>query len=171
MTNTIGATTALTHRLLDAGTTTAAIGAGVTGGVLFGFSTFVMRALDRLPADRAIEAMQSINREAPSAGFMSAMFGTVIVGAAVGLDGVRRIDEPQGRLLAAGTLAYLASIMITIAFHVPRNDRLARVVTPNADAVDIWHRYSSVWTAGNHVRAGLAILASVLYTLARSSSS
>ena len=157
----------LVHRLADAGTTIAAVGAGVTGGVLFGFSTFVMRALDHLPADRAIEAMQSINRQAPTAGFMSAMFGTAALSVVVGIDGVRRLDEPDGRWLTAGAGAYLASILVTVAFHVPRNDRLARVVIPAADAAGIWQRYSSAWTAGNHVRTALAIAASALFAVAR----
>lgn len=155
-------------RLIDIGATVAAVGAGVTGGVLFGFSTFVMRALDRLPANQAIDAMQSINRYAPTAGFMTAMFGTAAVSVAVGIDGLRRLDEPDGKLLTAGTALYLTSILVTVAFHVPRNDRLARIVTPAADAAEIWHRYSSVWTHGNHVRTALAIAASALFTLARS---
>lgn len=155
------------QRLVEAGTTVAAVGAGVTGGVLFGFSTFVMRALDRLPADQAIDAMQSINRHAPTAGFMTAMFGTAAVAVAIGVDGLRRFDDPDARLITAGAGVYLASILVTAAFHVPRNDRLARVVTPAADAVDIWHRYSSAWTAGNHLRTALAITASVLFTVAR----
>lgn len=158
---------ALTQRLVDTGTTIAAVGAGVTGGVLFGFSAFVMRAFDRLPADRAIEAMQSINREAPTAGFMTAMFGTAIVSTVVGVDGLRRLDESDGRLMTVGAAMYLASILVTVAFHVPRNDRLASVVTPTVDAVGIWHRYSGTWTAGNHVRTALAIAASILFTIAR----
>ena len=157
---------ALTQRLIDTGTTIAAVGAGLTGGVLFGFSAFVMRALDRLPADRAIEAMQSINRQAPRAGRMTAMFGTAAVSAAIGIDGLRRLDEPAGRLVTAGAAAYLASIVVTIVFHVPRNDRLATVVTPAQGATGTWQRYSSSWTAGNHLRVALAIAASVLFTLA-----
>lgn len=148
-------------------TTFAAVGAGVTGGVLFGFSTFVMRALDRLPADRSIEAMQSINRYAPTAGFMTAMFGTAAVSVALGVDGLRRFGEPDGKLITAGAALYLASIAVTVAFHVPRNDRLARIVTPTADAIGLWHRYSSTWTAGNHVRTAFAIAASIAFTIAR----
>jgi uncharacterized membrane protein len=155
------------ERLGDIGTTIAAVGAGVTGGVLFGFSTFVMRALDALPADQAIASMQSINRQAPTAGFMTAMFGTAVVAIALGVDGLRRFHDPDGKVLTAGSGLYLASILVTVAFHVPRNDRLARIVTPAAGASDIWNRYSSTWTAGNHVRTALAITASILFTLAR----
>src|SRR6185436_10873289 len=49
-----GGMTTLT-RTLTIGT---AVGSGLVGGVLFGFSTFVMRALDRLPAAQGLAAMQ-----------------------------------------------------------------------------------------------------------------
>lgn len=155
------------ERLLDASTTVAAVGAAVTGGVLFGFSAFVMRALDRLPPERAIEAMQSMNREAPTVGFMTAMFGTAVVSAVLGVEGLRRLDQPDGRWLVSGAAAYLASVLVTAAFHVPRNDRLAGVVPAPADALAVWQRYSGAWTTGNHVRTALAIAAAVLFVRAR----
>ncbi len=158
---------ALVERLLDSGTTVAAVGAGVSGGVLFAFSTFVMRALDRLPAERAIETMQSINREAPNPAFMAVLLGTGGVAAVVGVGALRRLDGAEGRLVVVASALYLASLLVTIAFHIPRNDRLARVATPAADAVEVWHRYASAWTTGNHVRAGLAIAAALLFTVAR----
>ena len=37
------------------------VAAGTVGGVFFAFSTFVMKALARLPHAQAIAAMQSIN--------------------------------------------------------------------------------------------------------------
>lgn len=157
----------LPSRVADAGTVIAAVGAGVTGGVLFGFSSFVMRALDQLPAERAVEAMQSINRHAPTASFMTAMFGTAAVGAAIGADALQRLDDPDARLVSAGAVTYLASVLVTVAFHVPRNERLARVALPAADAVGVWHRYSPGWTAGNHLRTALAIAASALFAMAR----
>jgi len=39
----------------------AALSAAVIGGVFFAFSTFVMKALRRLPADQGIAAMQAMN--------------------------------------------------------------------------------------------------------------
>ncbi|MFV0526104.1 MAG: DUF1772 domain-containing protein [Acidimicrobiales bacterium] len=152
---------------LDVAVTAGAVGSAVTGGVLYGFSTFIMTALDRLPPERAIESMQSINRQAPTAGLMTVMFGTAAVAVGLGVDGVRRFDTTEGRLLTLGAVAYLASVLITGLFHVPRNDRLAAVTTPVADAARIWSGYSGPWTAGNHLRTGLAILAAVLFTVAR----
>jgi uncharacterized membrane protein len=39
----------------------AALGCGLVAGVFFAFSTFVMKALARLPAEQGIAAMQAIN--------------------------------------------------------------------------------------------------------------
>ena len=43
-------------------TVIAAVGAGVSGGVFFAFSSFIMKALGRLPAAEGISAMNAINR-------------------------------------------------------------------------------------------------------------
>lgn len=153
-------------RLLEVATVTGAVGAGVVGGVSFGFSSFVMAALDRLPGDRAIEAMQSIDRHAPSPAFMGAMFGTAGIATVLGVEGVQRLDEPGGRLLALGAGAYLASLLVTITYHVPRNARLARLVTPVPDAASIWRAHSRSWTRANHIRTALAITAAVLFAVA-----
>ena len=50
----------------------AALGCGVVAGVFFAFSTFVMRALARLPARQGIAAMQAINVAAVTPAFMMA---------------------------------------------------------------------------------------------------
>lgn len=53
-----------------------ALGCGVAGGAFFAFSTFIMRALARLPAPQGIAAMQSINVVVITPLFMMALFGT-----------------------------------------------------------------------------------------------
>jgi uncharacterized membrane protein len=61
---------------LRALTLAAAVGAGTTGGVFFGFPALVMPALARLSAAGGIAAMQSINTAAVRPTFMTALFGT-----------------------------------------------------------------------------------------------
>lgn len=39
----------------------AALGSGLIAGIFFAFSTFIMQAFARLPAEQGIAAMQSIN--------------------------------------------------------------------------------------------------------------
>jgi len=41
--------------------TLAALGCGLVGGIFFAFSTFIMKALKRLPPYQGIESMQAIN--------------------------------------------------------------------------------------------------------------
>ena len=68
---------------LDTLIVTSAIGAGVIGGTFFGFSSFVMGALGRLPAPQGIAAMQSINVVVINPWFMTPFLGTAVLGLAI----------------------------------------------------------------------------------------
>ena len=61
-----------------------AIGCALMAGVYLTFSSFVMRSLDALPEPGAVAAMQSINREILSSGFMPLFFGTSLASLALG---------------------------------------------------------------------------------------
>jgi uncharacterized membrane protein len=128
------------------------IGAGVSGGVFFGFSTFVMKALDRLPAGQAIAAMNSINKYAPNALFMTVLFGSAVAAVPVAVSAARHLDRPGSKLLVAGAVLVIAPVMITAAYHVPRNDALALVDPTAATAADTWSRFVGGWNAWNHAR-------------------
>ena len=52
------------------------LGCGTIAGVFFAFSTFVMKALGRLPPEEGIAAMQSINVFAINSWFLVAFLGT-----------------------------------------------------------------------------------------------
>ena len=56
----------------------AALSCAMMAGVFFAFSTFVMKALARLPAQQGIGAMQAINVAAVTFAFMAALFGTAV---------------------------------------------------------------------------------------------
>jgi uncharacterized membrane protein len=76
-----------------------------------------------------------------------------------------------GRTLApyllVGSLLYLVgTVLLTIAYHVPRNDALARVESHSADAESHWVRYLSGWTAWDHVRAAASIAGAATLTIA-----
>lgn len=133
-------------------TAVASVGAGLVAGVLFAFSTFVMTALRRLPEAQGLSAMQAINAAAPSPLFMTALFGTALVCVGLGISAVTRLDEPAAVYQLVGSALYLAGIVLTIAYHVPRNDALATVNPANAGAGDAWRHYLTGWTAWNHVR-------------------
>jgi hypothetical protein len=74
--------------LLPVLTFVAALGAGLTAGLLFAFPAFVMDALARLPPEQGIAAMQSIN-----VAVLNPLFGTVF------FRNRRFVRSPGGRCL------------------------------------------------------------------------
>jgi len=144
-----------------------ALGCGLTAGVFFGFSSFVMKALARLGSPAGIAAMQSINREAPTPLFMAALLGTALGCVAVAVSSLFIWDEPAAVYMLVGGLVYLVGTMLlTIAYHIPRNEALAGVDPDGAEAADHWQRYVSGWTGWNHVRTGAALAAAAILTVA-----
>ena len=147
------------------------VGAGLTGGVFFAFSTFVMKGLDRLPSPQAIAAMNAINKAAPSdPWFMTALFGTAVTCVVVAMPSLRHLDDPAARYRVVAAVLYLIAIVLTGAYHVPRNDRLAAMDPASAEAASAWARYVADWTSWNHVRtigpltAALALILSLRRT-------
>jgi uncharacterized membrane protein len=144
----------------------AAVGAGVSGGVFFAFSTFVMKALGRLPAAEGISAMNAVNKAAPNPLFMIALFGTGAVGIALSVVALGHLDQNWAVYALTGNALYLACLMLTMAYHVPRNDALALVNPTGPGAAQAWAHYLSPWTAWNHVRTVTALAGSTLFILA-----
>ena len=133
------------------------IGAAVSGGVLFAFSTFVMKALGRLPSPQAISAMQSINKFAPNPLFMTVLFGTAAACVPLSVSAVRNLDDPSSKYVLIGCALYIAGIVLTAAYHVPHNDALARIDPAAAGSARSWSTYLHNWTAWNHVRTATSI--------------
>jgi uncharacterized membrane protein len=144
-----------------------ALGCGLVAGALFGFSSFVMKALARLPASQGIEAMQAINVTAVMPGFMSAFVGSALACAALAVTSIFTWDEPYGPYLLAGGLCYLIGTFgLTLGYHVPRNNALATTDPTQPGAAEHWRHYVSTWTTWNHVRVAAALAATTLFTLA-----
>jgi uncharacterized membrane protein len=142
-----------------------ALGCGTMAGAFFAFSAFVMKALHRLPAVQGIAAMQSINGAAISPAFMAALFGTAAACIALTIAALSTWHEPFAAYLVAGSALYLVGVIVlTIAYHVPRNEALAKVEPSSADATDQWTRYVAEWTAANHIRAAAALAAAAALT-------
>lgn len=137
----------------------AALGSAITGGVLWAFSSFVMPALDRTSPPAGIAAMQAINRTATGPGLMVPFLGTAVVSIPLAIGALRHLDAPGARWRLAGSALALATVAITIAFNVPRNDALA-TMDPSAPATAAsWRDYVKTWTLGNHVRTVTALAA------------
>jgi uncharacterized membrane protein len=62
-------------------------------------------------------------------------------------------------------VSYLAGIVLTIAYHVPRNEALARVDPTGTGAEAAWSRYLAEWVPWNHVRALTSVAAATLFAL------
>lgn len=144
-------------------TLVSALGCGLAAGIFFAFSTFVMPALDRLPASEGIAAMQSINASAINPWLMTALFGTAATCIAAIAGALADWDESYGPYLLAGGATYLlGAIGVTIACNVPRNEALAAVDPAGDEAIGLWAGYVADWTRWNHLRTAAALIASAL---------
>jgi uncharacterized membrane protein len=148
----------------------AALGCSVVGGVFFGFSTFVMKALARLPAAVGIAAMQAINAAVLTASFLGVFLGTAVACAVAVVIALFDLQATESEFLLLGGVLYLVgTLLVTIVGNVPRNDALAGLSPTASDAPAVWAGYISSWTFWNHVRAGAAILAAAAFMLALAS--
>jgi uncharacterized membrane protein len=153
----------MTSRVL---TIAAVVGSAVSGGVLFAFSSFVMRALADLPDEEGIAAMQSVNRKAPTPLFMVVFLGTAAVCVALFVVAVRHAGLHASRYQMIGSALYLAGILLTVVYHVPHNNALALVDPNGPGASQVWKTYVTTWTAWNHVRTFTSVAGSVVFTFA-----
>ena len=147
-------------------TVAAALGCGLIAGAFFVFSVMVMPSLARLPAPHGIAAMHAINAAALRPMFITAFIGTAALCAAVVVAALVDWDDASGYLLAGGLVYLLGAFGLTAAYHVPRNEALDRVEPTGGDAAAHWDRYVREWTAANHVRGALALVAAALLTIA-----
>ena len=146
-------------------TTTSAVGAALAGGVFFAFSTFIMRALDDLPPAQGIAAMQSINRFAPNPWFMAVLFGTALTSGFLAVNALLDMGQPGSGYRFAGSALHLLAVVLTLAYHVPRNNALEVLNPSAAGAARHWAGYVSHWTAWNHVRTLSVLVASAAFIL------
>jgi uncharacterized membrane protein len=152
--------------LVTALTIATAVGCGLNGGVFFAFSSFVMPGLARLRPAEGAAAMQAINVTAVTPVFMTVLFGTGALCVAVIVAGLAALDESYGGWLVAGGAVYLAgTIVLTMLYHVPRNNALAAVDPATPEAAQLWKRYLTEWTTGNHARAVAGVLAAALLVI------
>ena len=147
-----------------------AIACASVSGVFFAFSTFVMRALGALPASAGIRTMQSINVMAVTPVFMTVLFGTAVACVIAAFYAVVNADAATLPIVAGAVTYFIGTIVVTIVFNVPLNNALARVDPDAADAVRVWARYRTQWTAWNHVRTVSGTVAAGLFIYALMSS-
>jgi uncharacterized membrane protein len=147
-------------------TVVATVGSGLAAGVFFAFSTFVMTALGRLPDWQGLMAMQEINDAAPTPWFTLPWIGTAAVCVALVVLALRRRREASAPYVLVGSFLYLTGIVVTFAYHIPKNDDLGLVDPNRAGAVSAWNDYRTAWTAWNHVRTLVFLAAAIFFIVA-----
>ena len=146
--------------------TVALLGSALIAGTFFAFSSFVMKALARLPSSEGIVAMQSINVVVINPSFLGAFMGTAVL--SLGMVGLTLIDRshPSAMFFLVGAISYLTgTFLVTILGNVPLNDQLAALSSTDPSASDLWKHYLDRWTTWNHVRTVAAMVAALLFTL------
>ncbi len=160
---------ATVDQLLFALTLFAALGCGLVAGVFFAFSTFVMKALARLPAGEGIAAMQSINIAVLNPWFMTVFLGTVAACVLALICSLFRWHDPGAVYLLVGSALYLVgTVLVTIVFNVPKNEALASVGPADPNGASLWAGYVANWTAWNHVRTAASLAAAASFSIALS---
>lgn len=152
---------------LSIATLAAAVGCGLIAGVFYAFSTFVMRALGRVPEAEGARAMQAINETVLTPWFLVPFVGLAPLCIGLGVVAVRGATATPSVLLLVGSVLYVAGTFAqTRLAHIPLNDALAEVDADSPEGAALWVRYLARWTRWNHVRTAASLLAAAAFTAA-----
>lgn len=144
----------------------ASLGSALIAGVFFAFSSFVMKALARVPSEEGIAAMQAINVVVLRPSFLGVFMGTTVMSALVAVLAIAGWGASWAPLLLAGALLYIVgTFLVTAIGNVPLNDQLAATPANGPDANSVWERYLDRWTRLNTYRSLAAAATSLLFTL------
>lgn len=148
-------------------TIAAILGSALVGGIFFAFSNFVMKALARVPSPEGIAAMQSINVVVLNRWFLGSFIGTAAICLLLAGIAISGWEKPISLWLLGGAVSYVAGVwLVTIVGNVPLNQRLAEVEPADAASSQIWEDYLDRWTKLNSKRAGSAVCAALLFSVA-----
>jgi uncharacterized membrane protein len=137
------------------------------GGIFYAFSSFVMSALDHIPAAEGIRAMQRINVDVYHWTFMAAFFGAPILCIATSVLVARGSPGQAAAYAIAACVVYvLGNFVVTAAGNVPLNNALAAADAETVEAARVWSHYLVSWTRWNHVRTGASMIAAGLFLVA-----
>jgi uncharacterized membrane protein len=143
----------------------AAMGSAIVGGMFYAFSSFVMRALERIVPEQGVAAMKSINMVVITPSFMIVFAGTALLCVVLAAGSIFWWTHWSGKLVLVAALLYaVGNFGLTMVIHQPMNLRL-NAMSP-ADASAYWPQYVRTWTVWNHVRSAASLLASGLFVTA-----
>jgi uncharacterized membrane protein len=143
-----------------------AVGAATAAGAFFTFSTFTIGGLKRLAPEHGAAAMQAINKEAPTPLFMLLLFGTGAACLVLMMYAGLNLQAPGSKYqLVAGALYVVGVVLLTVGYHVPRNNILDGLDPNSAEGVAYWSTYLEEWVRMNHVRTIAPLVAAILLAL------
>ncbi|MFF8100526.1 DUF1772 domain-containing protein [Streptomyces sp. NPDC014986] len=143
------------------------LGTGLTAGVFFAFSAFVMKGLAALPPAQGVAAMRAVNVAAVRPAFMLLFLGSAVLCAVITVvTFVLWPEEGTAELLVGGALYLVGSFGPTAVANIPRNDALAALEPGSPQASAYWPAYVREWTMWNHVRTLASAGAALAYVLA-----
>lgn len=139
-----------------------ALSSALVAGMFYAFSSFVMAALGRIPANEGINAMNSINVTVITPSFMVFFMGSALLGIVLGGWALLSISQLDSQLILLACLLYVVGCFgVTMVFNVPLNNQLA--ATSPIDGSVFWQSYLQTWTMWNTVRTVAAALAAVVF--------
>lgn len=137
-------------------------GSAITGGIFYAFSSFVMAALARIPANAGISAMQSINITVINGTFFAVFFGTALLCLAIIALGLMGFGSLSKWTMIGAGIYLIGTIGVTMILNVPLNDQLAVMDANAAASAAVWIAYVRDWTLWNHVRTVAALVAALM---------
>ena len=139
-------------------------GSAIVGGIFLAFSSFIMKALARLPSAEGIRAMQSINVVVLNPLFLGIFTGTALVCMLVAALAILDWQAAGSAWFVGATIAYVCgTFLVTGLGNVPLNNRLAAVEASDESASPVWQDYLSRWTRLNTIRTMAALVAVMLF--------
>jgi uncharacterized membrane protein len=106
------------------------------------------------------------NVAAVASALMVSLFETVVAYTALALWALFAWDARFAPYLLVGSAPYLVgTILLTIVYHMPQNEALAKMEPHGADAESYWPGCLSGWTARNHIRVAAALAVSTTLTI------
>ena len=139
----------------------AALTTGVMAGIYFAFSAFIIKALQALPGEIGVAAMNSINRVILQSAFIPLFFAS----SALALLLILWPPTTAPVLTVSAGVIYLVGMLLcTVVKNIPLNKRLQSATA--AKRSQQWQHYLVYWLRWNHSRTLSSLLACALYLTA-----
>jgi uncharacterized membrane protein len=132
----------------------ATLATGLMAGLYFAFSVAVMPGLGASDDRTFVEAMQRVNVAILNGWFSLAFGGALVLGAIAAALHWRGDGRPALPWIIAGVVLYAASLVVTMGFNVPLNDKLAAAGDPAKirDPAAVREQFEAAWLRWNVAR-------------------